>query len=174
MINDKFGEKKRIKFIFSRKSARLETNSFTHNLLTGLYATHCNQNGTKDSLEPCSWNILSVDFESFCILKHTAKCGRFTFFPKNHRKPTSTWNMHARTHTHLTIRHTASNGQLQCFLHPSTPTDGRCSTQTQPSPLTNAYSAMETDDVNRNNCNLPCVSPSVGVNVCFIHAWFKQ
>ena len=51
MINDKFG--KIIKFIFSRKtSARLETNSFTHNLLTGLYATHCNQNGTKDWLEP--------------------------------------------------------------------------------------------------------------------------
>jgi hypothetical protein len=45
--------KKRIKFIFSRKtSARFETNSFTHNLLTGLYATHCNQNGTKDWLEP--------------------------------------------------------------------------------------------------------------------------
>ena len=78
------------------------------------------------------------------------------------------------THTHLTIKHSASNGQLQCFRHPSTPTDGRCPTQTQPSPLTNAYSAMETHDVNRNNCNLLCVSPSVGVNVCFIHAWFKQ
>ena len=89
------------------------------------------------------------------------------------------WHQHqhetcTHTHTHLTIKHSASNVQLQCFRHPSTPTDGRCSTQTQPLPLTNAYSAMETDDVNRNNCNLLCVSPSVGVNVCFIHAWFKQ
>ena len=56
------------------------------------------------------------------------------------------------------MRRSASNVQLQCFRHPSTPTDGQCSTQIQPwpLPLTNAYSAMETHDVNRNNCNL-CV-----------------
>ena len=28
----------------------------------------------------------------------------------------------------------------------------------KPLPLTNAYNAMETDDVNINNCNLLCVS----------------
>ena len=101
----------------------------------------------------------------------------WSIYVLSEKPPQTNINMkHARTHTHthLTIRHSASNGQLQCFRHPSTPTDGRCSTQTQPSPLTNAYSAMETDDVNRNNCNLLYVSPSVGVNVCFIHAWFKQ
>ena len=73
------------------------------------------------------------------------------------RKTTANQHQHetcTHTHTHLTIRHSASNVKLQCFRHPSTPTDGRCSTQTQPLPLTNAYSAMETDDVNRNNCNL--------------------
>ena len=38
------------------------------------------------------------------------------------------------------------------------PTDGQCSTQIQPWPLhlTNAYSAVETHDVNKNSCNL-CV-----------------
>ena len=66
----------------SRKSfARLETNSFTHNLLTGLYATSFNQNGTKDWLEPAKLALhvagifYLLTFESFCILKHTAKCG---------------------------------------------------------------------------------------------------
>ena len=70
MINDKFGEK-RIKFIFSRKSsARLETNSFTHNLLTGLYATHCNQNGTKDWLEPLKLALHVAGIFYLLILNH--------------------------------------------------------------------------------------------------------
>ena len=72
MINDKIG-KKRIKFTFSRKSsARLETNSFTHNSLTGLYATHCNQNGTKDWLEPAKLALHIAGIFYLLILNHFA------------------------------------------------------------------------------------------------------
>ena len=71
MINDKFGKNHQI--YFSRKSsARLETNSFTHNLLTGLYATHCNQNGTKDWLEPAKLALHVAGIFYLLILNHFA------------------------------------------------------------------------------------------------------
>ena len=65
---------------------------------------------------PCSWNILSVDFESFCILKHTAKCGRFALSEK---PPQTNINMkHARTHTHWTRRSLYDPaGTESCDMH---------------------------------------------------------
>ena len=58
---------------FSRKSsARLEANSFTHNLLTGLYATSFNQNGTKDWLEPAKLALHVAGIFYLLILNHFA------------------------------------------------------------------------------------------------------
>jgi len=57
----------------SRKSfARLETNSFTHNLLTGLYATSFNQNGTKAWLEPAKLALHVAGIFYLLILNHFA------------------------------------------------------------------------------------------------------
>ena len=171
MINDKFG-KKRIKFIFSRKSSAFIGWLVCHSLQSKRYKRLA---GAIKAGTPYSWNILSVDFESFFIqnMEHIIYSINILFVKLKH----------AHTHTHLTLANLDSSNVVHRMFscnafdthrHPSTPTDGQCSTQTQPLPLTNAYSAMETDDVNRNNCNLLYVSPSVGVNVCFIHACFKQ
>ena len=68
--------------------------------------------GASKAGTPCSWNILSVDFESFCILKHTAKCGWLTSSYQTIWKTLAkrkTNMKHAHTHTHLTLANHASS-----------------------------------------------------------------
>ena len=88
--------------------------------------------GASKAGTPYSWNILSVDFELFCKLEHTAKCGWLTSSYQTIWKTLAkrkTNMKHAHTHTHLTLANLDSsdvvNRMLSCnafdtHRHPQT------------------------------------------------------